>query len=483
MQSYSERPDPSLLLAPKISQMLEQRHTHEARATLAELAMPEIVDLLVAIEPQHRAIAFRLLAREMAADAFTELPAQIQQRLMDELTNEQLAQLFNEMDPDDRAELFDEMPGQLVTQLLAMMRPEERRSTRAILGYPADSVGRLMTPEFLALKPDWTIQQGLDHIRQHGRDAETVDILYVVDKHGRLLDDIRIRELLLTDLATKIESLMDNSAVWLDAHDDREAAVRVMDRYDISVLPVVDRDHVLVGIVTFDDIADVAEEETTEDIHKGAAVAPLEMSYGETSASALFRKRIPWLLVLVFINLGSSSVIEFFEETLQSMIALAFFIPLLIDTGGNTGSQSATIMVRAIATGDLELKQWLRTVGKELSVGITLGVAMGVAGGMLGLIRSGWELGLIVGLSMVCIVITTNLVGASLPFILSKLHIDPAVASSPLITSIADITGLIIYFMFANWLIGSLPTGTALDEVTAAVDTTLSCVPCWLTMT
>jgi magnesium transporter len=469
----NERSKASKLLTPEITQMLEQRRTHDARAALSKLAIPEIADLLTELTLQYRAVAFLLLPREIAADAFTELPKQTQQQLMHDLTNEQLAQMFDEMDPDDRAELFEEMPGQLVTQILSMMRPEERRSTRVVLGYPADSVGRLMTPEYLALKPSWTVQQGLNHIRLCGRDAETVDVLYVIDDRGQLLDDIRIRELLLADLTTPIESLMDNSSVWLNARDDRESAVRMMERYDVSVLPVVDHDHMLVGIVTFDDVADVAEEETTEDIHKGVAIAPLEMSYGETTVASLFRKRIPWLLVLVFVNLGSSGVIEFFEETLQTMIALAFFIPLLIDSGGNTGSQSATIMVRAIATGDLELRQWLRTISKELSVGIMLGVAMGVASGALGLVRGGWEIGLIVGLSMTCIVITANLVGTAIPFILSKLRIDPAVASSPLITSIADITGLIIYFMFATWLIDMLNINTPVETAGHTAEATL----------
>lgn len=454
--SSQDRPKTGILLAPEVEELLRERRTREVRSLLIDLQAPDVVDILVELDSAYRAIAFRLLPRDVAADAFTELPSDVQTQLQDELTNEQLAQMFNEMDPDDRAELFDEMPGQLAAQLLAMMRPEERRSTQIILGYPAESVGRLMTPEYLSLRPEWTVAEALEHIRKEGENAETVHILYVTDDRRRLLDEIRIRELLLVDPQTKISDLMDDSAVALNAHDDREEAVRMMERYDLSVLPVVDRDNVLVGIVTFDDVADVAEEEVTEDIHKGSAVAPLVMGYSETSVASLVKKRAGWLVLLVFINLFSAMVIENYEATLETMIALAFFIPLLIDSGGNTGSQSATIMVRAIAIGDVKLRQWARTLGKEVLVGIALGMCVGISAMLLGLFRFGWEIGLIVGLSMVCIILTANLIGTLMPFILSRLKLDPATASAPLITSIADITGLLIYFGIATYVLNLL---------------------------
>jgi magnesium transporter len=454
--STNDKPKMGVLLAPEIENMLNAKRTREVRAALNDLQLPEIVDILVELDSRHRAIAFRLLPRDVAADAYTELPSDQQLQLQDDLSNEQLAQMFNEMDPDDRADLFDEMPGQLAAQLLGMMRPEERRSTQIILGYPPESIGRLMTPEYLALNPEWTVKESLDHIRRRGRDAETVHILYVVGERGRLLDEIRIRELLLVEPETKISDLMDDSAVALNAHDDREEAVRMMERYDMSVLPVVDRDNVLVGIVTFDDVADVAEVEVTEDIHKGSAVAPLVMGYHETSVASLVKKRAGWLVLLVFINLFSAMVIENYEATLETMIALAFFIPLLIDSGGNTGSQSATIMVRAIATGDVKLRQWASTLGKEVLVGIALGLCVGTAALLLGFFRFGWEIGLIVSVSMVCIILTANLIGTLMPFVLSKLRLDPATASAPLITSIADITGLLIYFGIATYVLNLL---------------------------
>ncbi|TVQ54367.1 MAG: magnesium transporter [Phycisphaerales bacterium] len=445
-----------MLLAAEIAELLDKRRTVEARDSLVDMHPAEIAELLVELESQQRAMAFRILPRDIAAEVFTELSSDLQEQLTEELTNEQLAQMFNEMEPDDRAELFDEMPGQLVTQLLSMMRPEERRSTQVILNYPPDSVGRLMTPEFISLRPEWTVEQAFEHIRTRGEEAETVHVLFVVDDRGRLIDDILIRELLLANPSATVESIMDDSAIWLNARDDREEAVRMMERYDVSVLPVVDRDHVLVGIVTFDDVADVAEEETTEDIHKGGAVAPLDMSYGETSILTLVKKRAGWLLLLVAVAILSSEVIGQFEETLEAVLVLAFFIPLLIDSGGNAGSQSATIMVRAIATGDVHLKQWLGTLGKEVFVGLLLGGLMGIASALLGLWRGGWEIGLIVGLSMVSIVVIANLIGTLTPFVLSRMRLDPATASSPLITTVADVTGLLIYFSIATGIIAML---------------------------
>lgn len=471
-QSPQAKPMMGVLLAPDITDLIDAKRTREVREALMDLQAPEIVDVLVELDSAHRAIAFRLLPRDVAADVFTELPADQQVRLREDLTNEQLAQMFNEMDPDDRAELFDEMPGQLAAQLLSMMRPEERRSTQIILGYPPESVGRIMTPEYLTLQPEWTVGQALDHIRRFGAHAETIHFLFVTDERRQLLDDIRIRELLLADPETTISELMDGSAIALNAHEDREEAVHVMERYDKSVLPVVDRNNVLVGIVTFDDVADVAEVETTEDIHKTGAVAPLELGYRETTIGQLVQKRVGWLMALLLVNLVSSGIIAAYEEILTAVIALAFFIPLLIDSGGNAGSQAATLMVRAIATGDVRLNQWARIVGKELLVGILLGAVMGIGSGLLGFWRGGFEYGmslaLIVGASMFFIVLVANLIGTLLPFVLSRLRIDPAVASSPLITSMADACGLLIYFGIASLVLGSPDIDQIEDESAVA---------------
>ncbi len=458
-QETTNNPKYGVLLAPEIEEMLRNKQTRDARATLKELQTPEIVDILVELDPAYRAIAFRLLPRDVAADAFTELPSDQQAQLQDELTNEQLAQMFNEMDPDDRAELFDEMPGQLAAQLLAMMRPEERRSTQIILGYPPESVGRLMTPEYLSLRPEWTVTEALEHIRKEGEDAETVHILYVTDDRRRLLDEIRIRELLLVDPQTKISDLMDDSAVSLNARDDREEAVRMMERYDLSVLPVVDRDNVLVGIVTFDDVADVAEVENTEDFHKAAAVAPLTAPYMEASIVTVFRARGGWLAILFFGQLLTATAMERFETQLEALITLAIFIPLIISSGGNSGSQATSLIIRAMAVGEVTLRDWWRVMRREALVGLMLGVFLAIIGlfrvtlwQWLGFFDYGADyvlIALTVAVALVGVVSWGSLVGSMLPFLLRRVGFDPATSSAPFVATFVDVTGLLIYFYAA----------------------------------
>ncbi|MGQ9780599.1 MAG: magnesium transporter, partial [Bacillota bacterium] len=331
---------------------------------------------------------------------------------------------------------------------------EDRKEALSLLGYPEDSVGRFMTPDYIAVRPHWTVAQALEHIRTRGMDSETIYNIYVTDDSWKLLDDIELRRLILAAPSEKIEQLMDHVFVSLNALDDREQAVRVMERYDVLALPVVDAEGILLGIVTADDVFDVAREEATEDFHKSAAVAPLRTSYHEANALSLFTSRIGWLVTLVFINLASSGVIAFFEKTLASTIALAFFIPLLIDSGGNAGSQSATLVVRALATGEVKISQWLKVLFREIMVGLMLGLVMGLASGLLGLFRGGYRVGLVVGISMTAIIVLANLIGVLLPFFLTRFKLDPAVASSPLITSIADCMALFIYFSIARWLLG-----------------------------
>jgi len=311
-----------------------------------------------------------------------------------------------------------------------------------------------MTPDYLAVRPHWTIGQALDHIRKMGRQSETINMIYVTDPAWKLLDALELPLFILSDPELKVSDIMDDTFVSVSAFDDREEAVQVVQKYDKTVLPVVDSEGILLGIVTVDDLLDVAEEEATEDFHKTAAVAPLRTSYRETSIFSLFSKRISWLVVLVFVNLISSGIIEAYEQVLASAIALSFFIPLLIGSGGNTGAQSATLMVRAIATGDLQLNQWFRAAGKEILVGIALGIAMGLTSWVLGFYRGGAEIGIVVGLSMVAIVLAANIIGTILPFLLTRFNIDPAVASSPLVTTIVDAVGLLIYFSIASMVIG-----------------------------
>ena len=379
-----------------------------------------------------------------------------------------------------KAQLFGELPGQITAKVLALMNPAERRKTQIILGYPPESIGRIMTPDYLTVRPEWTVQQVLQHIRRHGKDAETFNTLYVVDELGILVDEVRLRQLLLADSSTTVESLIDRHVISLPAHADREEAVRVMSRYDFPVLPVVDSGGVLVGIVTFDDIADVAQRETTEDIQKLGAVQVLEEPYMSATLWELVRKRGGWLSVLFLGEMLTASAMTFFQAEIEKAAVVALFVPLIISSGGNSGSQASTLIIRAMALGEIRLKDWLRVLRREAACGLILGVVLGV----IGLLRIHvWQLlhlanydsnrafvkdaehkvynlpglyhmiGLTVGIALIGVVLWGTLMGAMLPFLLKKLRLDPATISAPLVATLVDVTGLIIYFTTAMILL------------------------------
>lgn len=441
----------------EITELIAQRKWGELRERLSSLAAPEVADLMLDMDKADRALLFRLLPRDLSAEMFSFLEPEGRDSLLRDLTDQETRQLLANLSPDDRTDLLEELPGTITQRLLNLLSPEDLREARELLGYPEESVGRLMTPDYVAVRPDWTIGRALEHIRRQGRDSETINVVYVVDSSWKLLDALDLRRFILTDPSGTVDQIMDYTFISVPASEDREEAVRVMQRYDLIVLPVVDSAGVLLGIVTIDDILDVAQEETTEDFQRTASVAPLRVSYRSATIWTLYRKRIGWLAVLVLVNLLSSGVIAAYEETLASMIALAFFIPLIIDTGGNAGTQSAIILVRALSTGDIKLNQWLWAFGRELALGLIIGVTLGILGMGLGILRGDpgerFALGIVVFLTLTSILVLTNLLGMALPFVLTRLNLDPAAASGPLITSIADIVGLAIYFSIASWIL------------------------------
>lgn len=442
------------LLKPEIQELIRQKDWRQLKEVLSLWPAPDIADLLANLEEREIAILFRLLPTQLAAEVFSELDASKGRYLLQQLGNEHVRDIILELSPDDKTELFEELPAEAIQKLLSLLPPKERKESLELLGYPKESVGRLMTPEYVAIGPHWTIRQALRHIRRYGSDAETVNMVYVVDERGRLIDDVPLRKLILANPQQKVESIMDWNFVSISAFEDQEKAVAVMKKYNLIALPVVDSQDVLLGLVTVDDVLDVLEEEVTEDIHKGASILPLERSYSTAPIWLMFRKRVVWLWLLAIAGFLSGSVIANFEEILGKIIALAFFIPVLIDTGGNTGSQSATLIIRAMATGDLSPKKWFNVVKKELSVGILLGGALGVVLYLWSYFWKGkWEIGLVVGLSVIIITLWANLFGSLLPILLTRLKLDPAVVSSPLITTIMDVTGLLIYFSIAIWLL------------------------------
>lgn len=455
------------LLAPTISELIEAKQTFDARTALSELRDPEIADVLTALPLAHRAVAFRLLPRARAAEVFTHLPPDQQEALLDEMTHEQLAQIFNEMNPDDRAEVFEELPGQLVTKLLALMKPSERRMTQVILGYPEQSVGRLMTPEYLTCRAEWTVERALEHIRRRGRDAETLNTLYMVDEHGRLFAYVALRAVLLAEPTQTCGDLAQSDVIYLGATDDREEAVRMMARYDLPVLPVVDRDGVLVGVVTYDDVADVAEEEVTEDIQKLGGMEALDAPYLSSPLLELVKKRGVWLVVLFAGGLLTIVAMAGFRTEIDQVVALSLFVPLIIASGGNSGSQAASIMIRAIAIGEVNGRDWRRVAVRELLSGLMMGAGLAMLGlvvvlaadalGWLSSMEGGHSptmLAMTVAGSILGVILCGTLVGSLLPFALRAFGFDPAAGSTPLVATIVDVSGLVIYFMLAKVLLG-----------------------------
>ncbi len=435
---------------PQIKEMIENRRWNELRSFAREIPAPDLADILLSLDQADRILFFSSLPRDISAEVFASLEAQDRDDLLRGLTDEETRLLLADLPPDDRTELFEDLPGQVTQRLLNLLNPADLKEARLLLGFPEESVGRLMTPDYVAVRASWSIAQALEHIRRMGKGSETISTIYVIDEGWRLLDALEIEVFILSDLDDKVEKIMDETFVALSPLDDREQAVRMMERYDIPVLPVVDSQGILLGIVTVDDVLDVAREEATEDFHKVGGVTPLRISYREASVWELYLKRIGWLLILVLVNLVSSTIIAAYEEVLAATIALAFFIPLLIDTGGNTGAQAASLIVRALATEDVELNRWFETIMKEIGEGLLLGLTMGIAAVTLGYFIADVSVALVVGVTMLALVLVSNIVGIALPFVLTRFGLDPAVASSPLITTIVDAVGLLIYFSVAT---------------------------------
>lgn len=436
-----------------IGELIEARQWPALRNLLSSRQAPELAELLPTLHKPHRALVFRMLPRDLAADVFSYLGTDDRDALLVELTDEETRAILAGLTPDDRTHLLGELPARVTRRLLNLLSPEDLREARFLLGYPEESVGRLMTPDYVAVRPHWTIDRALQHIRVFGKDSETINRVYVTDDAGRLLDDIELRKLILADPGATVEQLMNRNFVSVPAFADREETVNLIRKYDLVALPVVDSNGILLGIVTVDDVLDVEEEEVTEDFHKVGSVEPIRTSMRETGIRVLYRSRIFWLLALILVNIFSGAGIALYEDTIVTTVALVFFLPLLIGSSGNAGAQAATLMVRAIATGDVKMKDWLALLGKELAVASAMGLTMAAAVAVLGYWRGGPDLAFVVAFSMVLLVVVGSLVGMSLPFLLSRFGFDPATASAPLVTSIADIVGVLIYFSIAAWFL------------------------------
>jgi magnesium transporter len=441
------------MLMNDLKDLIAARNWNEVQARVKGWPATELAEALAETPGPVRILLFRALPGPLAVEVFAHLEGSARDSLLADFTDEETRAVLADLDPDDRTQLFTELPGPMVQRLLNFLAPHELAEARMLLGYPEESVGRLMTPNYVMVRTDWTVDRALAHIRNREAEFETVNVVYVAASDGRLLDAIGLRRLVLAAPETTIHTLVRGPVISLKATDDREEAVRVMSRYDLPVLPVVDSAGVLLGIVTSDDVLDVAEAETTEDFHRMAPIGLMKRSLKDAGVAVLWRARVGWLLVLVFMNIFSGAGIEFFEDTLAATISLAFFLPLLIDSGGNAGSQAATLMVRALATGEVKMRDWVRLLGKEVGVALLLGLTMAAGVALIASFRAP-EVMVVVSLTMTCVVLVGSLIGTALPFLLTRFGYDPATASAPLITSLADIAGVMIYFSIATWYLG-----------------------------
>lgn len=450
------------LISPDLAELIRARQFNELREFLLDLAVPDLAELLAECGLEDRAVLFRLLPRELAAQAFEYLPFEAQEELLKGLGDEQVARVLEDVRPDDRTAFLEELPGQVTARLLNLLSPTERAVARKLLGYPEESIGRLMTPDYVAVREEWTLDHVLAHVRRHGRDSETLNILYVVDEHGKLVDDVRIREVLLADPGKRVADLMDREVVALNAADDQEAAVAAFRYYDRTALPVVDSSGVLAGIVTVDDVLDVAEQEATEDIHKLGGTEALEEPYLAVGLPTLVRKRASWLVILFLGEMLTATAMAFFEHEIARAVVLALFVPLIISSGGNSGSQAATLIIRALALGEVTLQHWWQIVRREVVAGLALGGILGT----IGFLRIGvWSffsdvygphstlIALTVGFTLVGVVLWGTLVGSMFPLLLKRLGADPAASSAPFVATLVDVTGLVLYFTVASFLL------------------------------
>jgi magnesium transporter len=444
--------------AQTLGALLRNSNAATVRNVLLQSPLQEVADALVQIPAADQASVLRTLPTRAAAAVFEYLSSAAQRALVAAMSRDDLALLLNDMAPDDRTLFLSTLPAHAADQLLTLLGPEERAQTEQLLAYPPDSVGRLMTPDYVAIRSEWTIRQVLDHIREHGEDSETLNVLYVLDDRGVLIDDIRVREILLAPVSTRIADLMNGRFAALRANDDQRTAVEIFRREDRTALPVIDAHGVLIGIVTIDDVLDAAQDMATRDLQRVGGTEALGEPYLQVSTTRMIRKRAGWLTVLFFGEMLTATAMGYFEQELSRALVLALFVPLIISSGGNSGSQASTLVIRALALGEVRLRDWWTVARREVVSGLALGSLLGV----LGFCRiAGWSLftdlygphwllvGTTVGLALAGIVLWGAMVGSMLPFALRRLGFDPATSSAPFVATLVDVTGLFIYFSVA----------------------------------
>jgi magnesium transporter len=446
------------LIGPEIKELIRSRNFTALREVVSDFSPADIAELITDLHDEDQAVVFRLLPHGLATDVMEYLDADAQQLVLKAMGREDAARILNDMSADDRTALLEELPGAAVAQMLTLLSPEERAVAQALLNYPEGSVGRLMTPDFIAVRANWTIGEVLGYIRSHGSDSETLNVIYVTDEQGRLIDSVRIREFLLRPLETRVEDIHDSGFIALAATEEAGVAVERFKKYDRNSLPVIDFEGKLLGIVTVDDMLDVQEEEATEDIQKMGGMEVLDEPYMEVPLLGMVRKRAPWLVVLFLGEMLTTVALSQYEHAIQKAALLAMFMPLIISSGGNSGSQASTLIIRAMALGEVHLRNWWEVIHRELFSGVLLG-------GILGLVGFCWIegsslfssiygphhflLALTVAFALLGVVLWGTLTGSMLPMILRRCGLDPAASSAPFVATLVDVTGLVLYFSLA----------------------------------
>ncbi len=444
-------------MVEQIELLLEKQDDTQLQEYLNNLNISDVEELIGEL-PEHGPKFIETLSLNRAVNVFRILEFPVQERIIKKLSGQKLEDLINELPPDDRTALFSELHGDAVQKLIQKLSRENREEALKLLGYEEESVGRLMTPDYIAVKRTWDVSRVLSHIRRYGKNSETIDVIYVIDEHGVLLDDIRIREILLVKPETKVSELMDGRLISLSASDPQEEAINIFRMNNRTALPVVDHNNVLLGIVTVDDILWIANEEYTEDIQKIGGTEALDEPYLDINLFKLVKKRVGWLIILFLGEMLTATAMGYFGDEISKVVVLAYFIPLIISSGGNSGSQASTLIIQAMALGEVTVTDWWRVMRREILSGLMLGVCLG----LIGFLRiAAWSMfsniygphwmlvGFTVGASLIGIVLWGSLSGSMLPLLLKKLGADPATSSAPFVATLVDVTGLIIYFTIA----------------------------------
>ena len=453
-------------LLPEIRELIEQRNFSALQRIFNDWLPVDLAELISDLPESEQGILFRLLQKDIATETFEYLDFDSQQNLLTALTKKDVTHILNSMSADDRTALLEELPGAVVQELLKLLSFKEFKIAKTLLAYAEGSVGRLMSPDYLSVKKDWDINQVLDYIRTYGHESETLNVIYVVDDIGKLKGELMARVLLLSAPEKKVSEIIDeDKMITLTAAQDQADALDAFKRYDTVALPVVDSNGYLIGVVTVDDMLDVAEEEETEDIQKFGGIEALEDPYIDLPIPELVRKRAVWLVILFVGEMLTASAMAFFEDELAKAIVLATFIPLIISSGGNSGSQAASLIIRSLSLGEITISDWWKVMRRELASGLALGCILGIIGAFRVILWSmafgkystqSLYIGATIGLSLVGIVLFGTLTGAMLPLLLKRLGLDPAVSSAPFVATLVDVTGIVIYFSVASLILGGI---------------------------